>query len=215
MSLEEIREQNKQLVTAKALELFIRNGIANTRVADIAHASGLTQRSVFRYYPTKNEIIIAAADLFWDHIRSHVTREAEKQIVPGMTGIEEIRVILNAYARTVLVEPDGIRFSMECEMALYQCGEEDRVIDRPPEPFETYRNPLSVAIRKGLKDGTVNKNAEIKTLYYNAYDSILGMIQRISVGVPSTREIATEERLQYICEMYVQKFAAKPSDGSN
>ncbi len=49
MSLEELREQNIRLVTEKALECFIKNGINNTRVSEIAAESGLTQRSVFRY----------------------------------------------------------------------------------------------------------------------------------------------------------------------
>ena len=60
MSLEELREQNIRLVTEKALECFIKNGINNTRVSEIAAESGLTQRSVFRYFPSKDDIVIAA-----------------------------------------------------------------------------------------------------------------------------------------------------------
>lgn len=38
MSLEDVRSQNIQLVTEKALDCFIKNGIANTKVSDIARA---------------------------------------------------------------------------------------------------------------------------------------------------------------------------------
>lgn len=55
MSLEEVRAQNIRLVTEKALDCFINNGIANTTVSDIAKASGLTERSVYRYFTTKSD----------------------------------------------------------------------------------------------------------------------------------------------------------------
>lgn len=72
---------------------------------------------------------------------------------------------------------------------MYQVGKNSHVINRPPERFERYTGPLSIAIRKGLADGTVSPNANIKQLYYNAYDSILGMMQRLTVGVPSVMSL--------------------------
>lgn len=37
-------------------------------------------------------------------------------------------------------------------------------------------------------------------LYYNAYDAILGVIQRMSVGVPSVRELDGHVRIDALCE---------------
>jgi hypothetical protein len=68
--------------------------------------------------------------------------------------------------------------------------------------------PLAQAVQVGIADGTVNPDANIKQLYYNSYDSILGMMQRLTVGVPSVTELDTEDRLRAICDMYVQEFAA-------
>lgn len=76
MSLEELREQNIRLVTEKALECFIKNGINNTRVSEIAAESGLTQRSVFRYFPSKDDIVIAAAFCYWERTKAYIARAA-------------------------------------------------------------------------------------------------------------------------------------------
>ena len=46
----EQREKNIRLVTEKALDCFLENGIEKTKIADIARLSGLTERSVFRYF---------------------------------------------------------------------------------------------------------------------------------------------------------------------
>ena len=64
MSLDELRIQNIQNVTEKALVCFIKNGITNTKVSEIAKTAGLTERSVYRYFPTKSDIVISAAARF-------------------------------------------------------------------------------------------------------------------------------------------------------
>lgn len=64
-------------------------------------------------------------------------------------------------------------------------------------------------MRKGLADGTVDPAADIKQLYYNAYDSILGMMQRLTVGVPSVNELDAHTRLRAMCAMFTREFAAK------
>lgn len=57
MSLDELKTQNIRTVTEKALVCFIKNGITNTKVSEIAKAAGLTERSVYRYFPTKATLL--------------------------------------------------------------------------------------------------------------------------------------------------------------
>jgi AcrR family transcriptional regulator len=209
MSLEELRERNKKLVTEKALECFIESGIDKTKISDIAKRAGLTERSVYRYFATKTDLLIAASFLYWDKAEKYTREALEKVSRPGMTGIEQISVILHAYSSILLADPQGIRFSLDAEVALYNAGKTHEVVNRPPEKYETYAGPLAQAVQVGIADGTVNPDANIKQLYYNSYDSILGMMQRLTVGVPSVTELDTEDRLRAICDMYVQEFAAK------
>ena len=61
---EEQREKNIRLVTEVALDCFLANGIEKTKVADIALRSGLTERSVFRYFETKADLVLAASLLY-------------------------------------------------------------------------------------------------------------------------------------------------------
>lgn len=128
MSLEELREQNIRLVTEKALECFIKNGINNTRVSEIAAESGLTQRSVFRYFPSKDDIVIAAAFCYWERTKAYIARELRRHTDDAQTGIEQINIILNSYANMLFVDPEGIRFSLDAEVALYSVGKRTRTL---------------------------------------------------------------------------------------
>ena len=71
MSLEQLRENNIRLATEKALECFVEKGIEKTKVSDIATRADLTERSLFRYFPTKMDIVVAASFLYWERAMSH------------------------------------------------------------------------------------------------------------------------------------------------
>jgi len=187
MSLDELKTQNIRTVTEKALVCFIKNGITNTKVSEIAKTAGLTERSVYRYFPTKSDIVISAAFCYWERAKEYIAWELDTHDYEHLSGIEQISIILKSYANILFIDPEGIRFSLDAEVALFNAGKNDRVINRPPDKFEEYTGPLSQAIVRGLSDGTVNPEANIKQLYYNAYDSILGLMQRLTVGVPSVR----------------------------
>ena len=101
-------------------------------------------------------------------------------------------------------------FSLDAEVALCNAGRQHAVINRPPERFEVAPGPIAAAIRRGLADGTVDPEADVKTLYYNTYDSILGVIQRMSVGVPSVHELDGHARIDALCEQFTRAFAAPP-----
>ena len=193
MSMQEVREQNIALVTQSALACFVENGIEKTTIRDIAQHAGLTERSVY-----------------WDRAKELAAQSLAKQRRRGMTGIEEIRVLLRSYAGLIFTDPAGIRFSLDAEVALCNAGRQHAVINRPPERFEVAPGPIAAAIRRGLADGTVDPNADVKMLYYNAYDAILGVIQRMSVGVPSVHELDGHVRIDALCEQFARAFAAPP-----
>ncbi|WP_367923944.1 TetR/AcrR family transcriptional regulator [uncultured Ruthenibacterium sp.] len=205
MSLEEIREQNKQRVVQAALDVFVRQGIANTTVADIARAAGLTERSVYRYYKTKLDLVQAAAYLYYDRMTEEANRRAQEVCVSDLPGIEQIRQILTFYSHMYLEYPAQIRFCADAEMALSTAGRDKEDVNWPPEQFEISNSPLVRAIRKGLADGSVSQEVDVASLYYNAYDSILGVMQKMSYERRSLPQDACA-RMNQLCEIFVAAF---------
>ena len=69
---EELRERNKRQTVERALELFIRQGVEQTTIREIAAAAGLTERSVYRYFESKAAVILATTFLFWERTARQV-----------------------------------------------------------------------------------------------------------------------------------------------
>ncbi len=85
-----LRERKKQrtraLIASVALELFGQRGYQATTVADIAAAAEVSERTVFTYFPTKEEI------LFSDHavFRERLTEALERRPA-GTSALDTLR----------------------------------------------------------------------------------------------------------------------------
>lgn len=69
---------------------------------------------------------------------------------------------------------------------------------------------MAKAIRKGLADGSISPEVDVKEIYYNSYDAILGIMQRLSIGgSPSARELDYDSRMLHLSEMFVKALSGK------
>jgi AcrR family transcriptional regulator len=67
-----IRERTRRLaqteLTVVAQDLFLENGFESTTVDQIAAAAGMSKRTFFRYFASKDDLVIGKYDLFGDRI---------------------------------------------------------------------------------------------------------------------------------------------------
>ena len=51
-----IRDERKEQILRAAAEVFERNGLANTKISDLAEAAGISQGLLYRYFANKEEV---------------------------------------------------------------------------------------------------------------------------------------------------------------
>lgn len=206
MSLEEVREQNKRTVIEAALDCFIEQGIEQTKISEIARRAELTERSVYRYFENKADLALSAALLFWDDNQQKIER-AHVKSAPDQSGIAQIYEILCAYAELYFSDRQKIIFVQEAEGYLNRNGKSALLDNKPPTPFESSRAPLANAIRAGIADGSV-KSANVELLYYNTYDALLGLLQKMAITQDgaATNGIDAKQRLTSFCKLLTASF---------
>lgn len=73
-----LRERTRQTIrieiVAAATALFLERGFEATTMDDIAAAAGMSQRSMFRYFPTKGDIVLGKLDLLAEEMLAVVLR---------------------------------------------------------------------------------------------------------------------------------------------
>lgn len=106
-----LRERTRRAVKAEIAEaakrLFVERGFEATTIDDIAVAVGMSQRSVFRYFATKEEIVLGKFDLVVDDMLTALRqRPAGEEVWTSLHHVVDVLVSLSqAPGHKELVEP--------------------------------------------------------------------------------------------------------------
>jgi AcrR family transcriptional regulator len=106
-----LRERTRRAVKAEiadaAKRLFVERGFEATTIDDIAAAVGMSQRSVFRYFATKEEIVLGKFDLVVDDMLNALRQRPSGEEV--WTSLRHVLGVLVSASETPgqqeLVEP--------------------------------------------------------------------------------------------------------------
>ena len=102
-------------VISAALELFARNGVGGTSLQMIADNIGVTKAAVYHQYNTKDEIVLAAAEVELSRVKAVVdAADAEPSPVQAretlLSGIVDLAVANRHTMGTILSDPVIVRF---------------------------------------------------------------------------------------------------------
>lgn len=81
-------------IEAAALDLFVSRGFEATSVEDIANAVGVVRRTIFRYFPSKNDIVWGDFDRVIERLRGHLD---EGESLPPAEALRRAAVLSNRY----------------------------------------------------------------------------------------------------------------------
>ncbi|HEX6024148.1 MAG TPA: TetR family transcriptional regulator [Solirubrobacter sp.] len=73
------KRQTREAIAASAMALFSEHGFDAVTVADVARAADVSEKTVFNYFPTKEDLIFARAE---EHLLARA--EAIRERVPGL-----------------------------------------------------------------------------------------------------------------------------------
>ena len=183
------KETNKNRVIEYALKNFTENGIESSTISQIAKEVGLAERSVYRYFKNKEELVLETTFLFWEQIMEYVTSKCPQDKMEKLNGIEQIEYVLNQYANMYFLKRSELIFIHEAESYLSRSGKVFLISNKYPAPYEESNGQLAMAIKKGIEDGSVNPDLDIPIIYSNTFDSTLGLIQKFAI---STKEGDTD-----------------------
>jgi AcrR family transcriptional regulator len=88
---EGLRERKKRLMRQQlsdtATEMFLERGFEAVRVAEVAQACGVSEKTVFNYFPTKESLVLDLGETTMDSIRAALAD-------PGRTPVQAAQAIL-------------------------------------------------------------------------------------------------------------------------
>ena len=102
-------ERKEQAILDAARAIFVEHGFDGARMSEIARRAGIGEGTIYSYYESKAELMLAVLQQFWDVL----TREAEA--VMASTTAEDfsdrLRALAGYHLNTVILNADFINLS--------------------------------------------------------------------------------------------------------
>jgi AcrR family transcriptional regulator len=182
------KEQTRQLIASTARRLFSERGFDAVTVAEIARAADVAEKTVFNYFPTKEDLFYSRLEAFEEELL-----EAVRERAPGESAI--------AAFRTFIMRQRGV-FDLRDEEATEQLRTITRVITGSPgllarerEVMARYTDALAalLAEQTGAGAGSVEPRVVAAALI-GIHRSLIDYVRRRTVEGGKAPEIAREVR---------------------
>lgn len=165
----------RQRILMEAEKQFIALGIANAQMKDIASAVNINRRTLYRYFPTKDELAFEIEILVMKQIQDYLILDIGDTI--GKTGFEKVK----AYFFQVDLDKvkEQIKFTAEFDRYFQDNYPNPELEQSFIEALNPDRDPLFQYIREGVTDGSIRNDLTVEELYHFISHSFISLFQRL------------------------------------
>lgn len=168
---EQQKQQRRQNIIQIAKELFLEHGVKTIQMQDVATAADIGIATLFRYFPKKEYLIIAATNAITDEMATDIGKIIEQTV----TAYEKIEQILDYYME--MTNDPQLRLAKFFEsFDLYE-----KIAEESPEQYAEYlsaRGRLAGILftlgEQGQRDGSLRSDVDLDVF-------ILTMVQNYSL----------------------------------
>lgn len=193
-----------------AAALYLSQGISEAKMTDIADQAQIGVASLYRYFGTKQLFTVKVGSYIWKMTMKKLSPLFTRADYLAKTGIEQVRSLLNLFHVLMADYRPFLRFLSEFDSFVIR-------EHLTPEQLEEYEScalnmlpVMTVALEKGMADGTVRADVDPTIFYYSVTDSLLSMCQKFVWGnIPVSEDSAINElALRMTIDMFVSYVSA-------
>jgi TetR/AcrR family fatty acid metabolism transcriptional regulator len=92
------REARREQIISAAASVFAQRGVANAAVSDIVKAAGMAQGTFYLYFAAKDDVVLAVAESFGDHMVAGIEQAVATPERPAVEKLFVLRDMLSDYA---------------------------------------------------------------------------------------------------------------------
>jgi AcrR family transcriptional regulator len=182
------KERTRQLIASTARRLFSERGFERVTVAEIARAADVAEKTVFNYFPTKEDLFYSRLEAFEEELL-----EAVRGRAPGESAI--------AAFRTFIMRQRGV-FDLRDEDATEQLRTITRVITGSPALIARERDVMArytealaalLAQETGTRGGAVEPRV-IAAALIGIHRSLIDYVRRRTLEGADASEVGREVR---------------------
>ena len=196
-----------QRILEKGFEIFAKTGIEKVAMKDVAKAAGIGIASLYRYYSTKQELVLAIGIWAWQQYVAEELGNLSEVTEQTKTGAERVEYFLDAFLDLYQNHQDLLRFNQFFNVYL----KSEPIPREKLRPYNVFIGKLeerfALSCRAGQEDGTLRKDYSPEEIFSTMIHLMLAGVTRYAVGlVYSNRATDAEKELEALKNMLMARF---------
>ena len=169
------KDLKSKFIVDTATKLFLKRGINDVTIKDIAVEAGIGEATIYRHFLKKQNIVLASALSLKEKVfEGYFDLSKEK------TGFGKIEIFYSSYLTIFKSTPEYFCFINEFDA--YMCTEENVSLEEYEKEVDSFKVPFLEAYELGLKDKTIRHVDSIETFYYASTHSLLELCKKLSAN---------------------------------
>jgi AcrR family transcriptional regulator len=146
MAENKTKEERQYQILEAAMEVFVQNGYANTRMDDIVSQSGLSKGALYHHYPSKKDLFIALID--------HWEVYCFPDFYSRNGGDRTASAILRDFSIALLDVFKEKKYVFSAEVEFWALSNQDKEInDRSKTLYRKLLTLFELVLQKGIRKG--------------------------------------------------------------
>lgn len=203
------KDATQKKIIETAYRLFCENTIDATTYQKIANTSGLGIATLFRYFPTKTDLVAQVSVWAW---KRYLDRESPIDWQKG-TAAEILELFLNEFIVLYRDSRDLLRFNQFFNVYVQREGVLPDVMKPYLNVIDTVASRFHIMYEKAKADGTVRTDIPENEMFSSALHLMLAAVTRYAVGLVYDGDSDPEQELVLLKDVLFNRFTVR-QDGS-
>lgn len=194
-----IKEIHKQIIVGKAVNLFIKHGINNVTMSDIAQDIGVGEATLYRYFGRKQNIVLLGAVTLWESLVDEYLGNSA-----GMTGIERMESFYFAFLKAYCERKEYYGFIYEFDSLLIQEKMDKDLLLEYDKLLKKLNQMWQEIYDQGVKDKTLYYVDDPKVFYITSTHSLLNLCKKLakeSTSLNTDSEVDARKEIELLIKM--------------
>ena len=197
------KEGTRQRILETGFRVFAEGTIEKVKMSDVAKAGGVGTTTVYRYYKTKPELVLAISTWAWERYLDQVIRKIDSV---ELTAAEEYEYFLDTFLDMYRNHRNLLRFNQFFNV--YVQNEEIPLEVMKPyfEVVKKLEDRFAALYERAEKDHTIRTDIPAKAMLLTSMHLMLAAVTRYAVGLVYEGGMDPEKELVLQKNMLLREF---------
>ena len=198
----------REIMLETGFRIFAENVIESVSMNDIAKACNLGIATLYRYFSTKLDFVIAIGTRQWEDYYAEIETEYHNLNGENMTASQEFEFYLDSYITLYRRHKDILRFNRNFDTYVRHEGATSEQMRPYNEAVNAFARKFHTVYAKAENDGTLRTDIPEERLFVSAMYTMLSVSAKYAEGLiyPSNSENDMTEELLFLKDIILNAY---------